>query len=161
MERIIIIDDHLCKAELAEFLEANKDHIKLNSTIENLKSTTRIFFNELAEGENENNKLVIDSEEKINFIKARDIIRIEFLEGKSKIYLKKGNPLETRQDIDSIEKKLPENYFLRVHELHLINLDYLSSCRFVHQPSVHLTNGEVLPISENRKAHIMKQLEKT
>jgi two-component system LytT family response regulator len=160
MERIIIIDDHLCKAELAEFLEANKDHIKLNSTIENLKSTTRIFFNELVEGVGEKNKLVIDSEEKINFVRAKDIVRIEFQEGKSKIFLKKGKPLETKQDIDSIEKKLPANYFLRIHDIHLVNLDFLLSCRFVNEPCVHLTNGEVLPISEKRKDQIIRQLEK-
>ncbi|MBN2174378.1 MAG: LytTR family transcriptional regulator [Bacteroidales bacterium] len=159
MERIIIIDDHLCKEELAEFLEANKKHIKLDSSFEQLKSSTKIFFEELLEIKNGDEKIIFNSDQNINFVRTKEIVSVNAFGRYCKIILKNGSILETNQDLDSIEKKLPRDFFMRIHALHLINLDYLASCKLNIPPSIIMNNGEILPLDENKKAEVIKYLE--
>jgi len=124
MERIIIIDDKKCEKELADFLEANKEHIRFNTTMNNIKSSAKGFFEELSAGFGSEDKLAINLNQQIEIVHTRDITHLEAIDQKTQLYFSNNTFIETSSNLESFANKLKGSNFLRVHEHFIINLDY-------------------------------------
>ncbi len=106
MERFIIIDDKKCEKELAEFLEVNREHIRFNSSLDNLKTSTKAFFEELAADYSTDEKLAVNSNQQIEIVHTRDITHIEAREQSARLHLADNKYIETNSDIESLGKRL-------------------------------------------------------
>lgn len=80
-------------------------------------------------------------------IPYQEIIAIEVNHNSSTIYLSNGDILEQRKTINSIEKELISNYFVRIHVSYIINLSYINQ---IKSNRVFLNNGLVFPISRSK-----------
>jgi DNA-binding LytR/AlgR family response regulator len=159
MERIIIIDDLNCKEELQKFLEANKQHIRINTSVEDLKNTSKFFIEELTGNFELGNKLAVNTDKQVNILHTKEIIYIEAAGTKSKLHLKNDKNLEATTDIDSYESKLEHSNFIRIHDNFIVNLDYFLKFNFKNTNEVELINGTNLPVDSNRKDLLINQIE--
>lgn len=160
MERIIIIDDKKCEKELSDFLEANKEHIRYNTPLNDVKSTTKGFFEEIISGLGSEDKLAIDSNQQIEIVHTRDITYLETVNQKTHLYLKNNTIIETNGGLNSFMDKLKGSNFLRVHSNYIINLDYFSKLDFKEDPALELSTGIKVPIDPARKSLLLNYLKK-
>jgi DNA-binding LytR/AlgR family response regulator len=160
MERIIIIDDNNIKQELADFLEANKEHIRFNSSVNNFKSSAKGFFDEMVTENDKTDKIAINSNQHIDIIHTRDIIYIESLGTRSGLHFINDVVIETTSSIDVFEEKLKGRSFIRVHERYIINFDYFSKLNIGTNPTVVMVDGSTLPVNPALTDWILSYLAK-
>lgn len=147
MERIIIIDDNSCKKELADFLEAHKEHIRYNSSLVNFRSTANGIFEELVSHPEAKDKLAIDSHQRIDIVHTRDISYIEALGSKSGLHFSNGSYLETSGSLSSFEEKLKGRNFITIQNRFLLNLGFFLKFIMGEHPEIILVTGESLPVN--------------
>jgi DNA-binding LytR/AlgR family response regulator len=88
-------------------------------------------------------------------IDKKSIIRIEGLKDYVKIFLSdQPRPVITRTSMKSIEERLGQNQFVRVHKSHIINLESVIAIR---KGRIKLPNAEV-PISNSYSSAFYKRL---
>jgi len=160
MERIIIIDDKKCEKELADFLEANKDHIRLSTTMNNIKSSAKGFFEEITAGFPTEDKLAIDSNQQIEIVHTRDITYLETVNQKTHLYLSNNTFIETNSNLNSFGNKLKSSNFLRVHPNFIINLDYFSQLDINENHTIKLSTGSKVPIDPSKESLLLNYLKK-
>jgi two-component system LytT family response regulator len=156
MERFIIIDDKKCEKELAEFLEVNREHIRFNSSLDNLKTSSKAFFEEIASDMGADEKLAVNSNQQIEIVHTRDITHIEAMEQSARLHLADNRYIETNSDIDALGKRLKGSNFIRIHKSYIINLEYFSKLNTGIETSVLLSTGTELPVAEDKKNLLLK-----
>jgi DNA-binding LytR/AlgR family response regulator len=95
----------------------------------------------------------IKSDRKVFPINPVDIRYIESLDNYVKIYFQ-DHWLVTHENISSLEQRLPQNSFVRIHRSFIVNVKFIKS---MSAESVHLANQE-LPFGRAYKQVAMKQL---
>jgi two-component system LytT family response regulator len=160
MERIIIIDDKKCEKELSDFLEANKEHIRFSTTMNNIKSSAKGFFEELTAGFGSEDKLAINSNQQIEIVHTRDITHLEAVDQKTQLYFSNNPFIETSSNLDYFANKLKGSNFLRVHERFIINLDYFLKLDIKDSTTIELSNGIKIPIDPQKKSLLLNYLKK-
>jgi DNA-binding LytR/AlgR family response regulator len=158
MERIIIIDDKKCEKELAEFLEANKEHIRYSTAVNDIKSTSNSFFEEISSKMGSADKLAIVSNQLIEIVHTRDITYFETLGQKTRIHFSDNRFMETYGTLDSFSNRLKGSTFLRIHENFIVNLDFFSKLNLTEGQTIELSNGIHLPVDQARKVLLVKYL---
>lgn len=148
-----------CKEGLQEFLEANKEHIRYSTTIDNLKNTTKFFIDELTGNYESENKLAVNTDKQINIIHTHEIIYLEASGKKTKLHLSNNKCVEATTGIDSYEIKLTGDNFIKVHEKYIVNLEYFSKFNFKNKPELELINGIILPVDPDKKNLIINYIE--
>ena len=160
MDKIIIIDDNGIQKELAEFLMANKNHVRLHSNMDELSLSTNPLLKEIIKQYGEKHKVKIQSKDNIRFFKTNDIIRFEAIYGKTTIYMTDGSHSEISENISAIEEQLEDFSFLRIHPNHIVNLQFLSKISSQDKNQIELTSGVILPVTETHKELIIEFLNK-
>ncbi len=64
--------------------------------------------------------------------------------------------ISSLQDIDPL---LTPYGFIKVHQSHLVNKEYISSFSKKEGFNLLLENGEIIPVSKNKKEVVVKELE--
>ncbi len=104
----------------------------------------------------QDNKIAVPTSEGLEFIHIRDIIRLESSSNYSRIFFTKGNSiLVTRQLKDFEEVLLPYRFF-RVHNSHLINLNYIRKYIRGEGGRVVMENGDEVDVSRRKKDDFLK-----
>ncbi len=160
MERIIIIDDKKCEKELADFLEANKDHIRYSNTLENIQSNAKGLYEELTTHGRNDEKLAISSNQHIDIVHTSDITHLEAGDQKTILYLMNKSAIETKSNLDSFLIKLKGSNFLRVHKNYIVNLDYFSKLIRGKSTSIQLSNGTSVPVDAAKENLLLNYLNK-
>lgn len=158
MERIIIIDDKKCEKELAEFLELNREHIRFNSSMDNLKTTTKAFFEEIASDFSVDEKLAVNSNQQIEIVHTRDITHIEAMEQSARLHLADKRYIETSSDLESLGKRLKGSNFIRIHKNYIINLEYFSKLGLGPETGLYLQNNTRLPVEQEKRSLLINYL---
>lgn len=92
------------------------------------------------------------------YLELSDIIRMESSNNYTFIHCANSKPLLISKTIKSFEGILPEDMFIRCHQRHIINLNYVRS--YVRNDGAYLLiegNSEI-PISRANRAKVEKQL---
>ena len=86
-----------------------------------------------------------------DFIRIDTIVRCEMLEAKCIIYINNGNKHAVNITLKGIIKYLPAHKFLKVHSLHMINIDFIN--RYIKSSKDYLVlhDGTIIPISRTLK----------
>ncbi|MBL7105867.1 MAG: LytTR family transcriptional regulator DNA-binding domain-containing protein [Bacteroidales bacterium] len=160
MDKIIIIDDSGIQNELEKFLIANKKHIRLSSDMDELSLSNNSILSEIIKRYEDKHKLKIQTKNKIRFYKSNEIIRFEAKQDKTIIFLSDNTTYEIDVSIDGIDSQLKSFSFIRIHDNHIINMNYISKISGNFNAQIELTNRETIPVAKNRKKHIMDSLNK-
>ena len=104
----------------------------------------------------DDNYLFIKSEYKLVRINFSDILYIEGMREYVRIHLLDQDPVMSLLSMKSLEEKLPDAKFMRVHRSYIVNLDHVKS---VERFRILYNNKVAIPVSDNYKSKFQKFLD--
>ncbi|MDE3214127.1 MAG: response regulator transcription factor [Bacteroidota bacterium] len=149
--------DYLIKPIGIEELQQAVERLKKN-LFRNTRERIDILNNSMSDLKSQDNKIAISTSEGIEFIPIRDIIHIESRSNYSKIFLRGNKSLVVTRILKEFEEMLGPYNFYRVHNSHLINLNYLHKYIRSQGGQVMLDDGTVLDISRRKKDEFLKMI---
>lgn len=97
----------------------------------------------------QNKKIVIPSNEGLEFVQIADIIHFQGDNGYTNIHFTNRKPILSSHSIGYFCKLLENQSFYLIHKSHLINLSHIE--KYLNEGFVILTGNHKLPISRNRR----------
>lgn len=102
------------------------------------------------------NRLVVPTQRGLSILKTEEIIRLEGMDGYTKICLRDQNSIVSSYNIGKFRKMLENQNFIVIHKSHLVNAAYLKS--LTHEGYAELYNGENIPYSKSKKNEILQKI---
>ena len=128
--------------------------IRKSKLIDDFSLMMNQYYQTIANAESDDAKIdFIDKTKTVSF-KIKEIVYIEGDRNYQKVVLKDKTSQNVRVQMGSLEEKLREHGFIRIHKGYLVNYLYIRS---IGTDEVLLTTGPALPMSKKRKDEIMKQ----
>jgi two-component system LytT family response regulator len=159
VDKIIIIDNNEIREELEKFIIANRKHILFNSDMDQLSLERNPILKGIIENYEEKHKIKIRTKNRIWFFKSNEIIRLEAKQQNTVLYLTNQNRSLINESIDQIENQLKDFSFIRIHDDHIVNVNFISKITAGQDENIELINGEIVPIENQRKQYILQSLE--
>ncbi len=100
------------------------------------------------------NTLKVSTQEGLEIIPVRDIVRCRSDNNYTHIYLDKGAKICISKTLKFIQEQLPENLFLRVHSSHLINIHSARKISRGRDQVILLEDGTLIPISRKYAGNV-------
>ncbi|MBL7921423.1 MAG: response regulator transcription factor [Bacteroidia bacterium] len=140
-----------------DFMTALK---KAKETINNedIRIQLTALSHNVSEPLNKNKKIVLKTLDKIYAVQSSEIIRMESEGSYTTIFLSDGKKVIVSKLIKDFDEMLSENGFMRVHQSHLINMNYL----FCFEKSDHMIimkDESSVPVSTRKKEQVMKLIQ--
>ena len=110
----------------------------------------------LVHNEYQNKKLAISTNKGVTFIRIRDIIHCEGIEGYSKLYLEGHEEIMSSYNVGYYGKRLKGYNFYLVHKSHLINLDHMEL--YGKDGNLVLSNEQIVTVAKNKRAAFSEYL---
>lgn len=126
---------------------------------ENLSLKLNALFANLENSSSDNKKLVLKTAENIYIINTKDIIRCESDAGYTEFYLIDGKKILVSKNLKDYEDMLDGFGFYRIHQSHLINLQYIDHYSKTEGGAVVMKDNSELPLARRKKESFLKLLE--
>jgi two-component system LytT family response regulator len=114
----------------------------------------------LIKEKNQNAKITLSTVDGIDIVRIGDIIRLEAERSYCSFFLKGGKKIMVSKPLKEFEAILPSVTFFRVHQSHLINLDFVRQVSNEDGGCINMENGEKVPLAKRRKKEFIAILEK-
>jgi len=101
-------------------------------------------------------KIVIPSQEGLEFVKIKEIIHCEGEDGYTNIYFRTRTPILSSHSIGHFNSLLENHHFYLVHKSHLINMYHID--KYLNEGYVILTNNIKVPVSRGRRSDFLTKL---
>lgn len=101
--------------------------------------------------------LYVKSDYKFVKIKISEIVYIESRNEYIRIYTKSGTPVLTLLSLKSIEEKLPEDSFMRIHRSFIVNLKCIAEYSKV---GITIDNSTFIPLGEQYREKFLEYIQK-
>ena len=136
----------------------------LRETVDRLASQlaaqTKERLNVLRESLNRNinqeSKIAVPTWEGLEFILIKNVVRIESSSNYSRIFFIHRESLLVTRQLKEFEEMLTPYRFCRVHNVHLINLNYVKKYIRGEGGSVVMENGDEIDVSRRKKDDFLK-----
>jgi len=103
-------------------------------------------------------RITISNADGIFIIKITDITRLEGQRSYCKFYLKTGEKILASKPLKEFEESLPDHNFFRVHQSHLINLDYIKQFSKEDGGYIIMENLDKVPIAKRRRKEFLDSI---
>lgn len=103
-------------------------------------------------------RLALNSQDKIKIVKVSDIVRCESSGSYTLFYMNNNEEVLVTKTLKEYDALLSEHGFIRVHQTHLVNLDYIKEFIKSDGGYLMLSNGNDIPVSSRKKSEVMKFL---
>jgi two-component system, LytTR family, response regulator len=159
MNWFLIVNDINCKKELESFLKRHTDSVILRS------ETGKTFdnMNRVINGFNTMNgnsaRIAINASNSVNVLKINDIIRCESQRSYTLLYLNNGTKLTVTKTLKQFELELNGHHFVRIHQSHLVNFNYVTKYIKSKGGYLILEDGTELPVAIRKRETLFKKLE--
>lgn len=107
---------------------------------------------------NPEKKIIINTVGSIYVLEVKHIVRCESDENYTMIYLSNSPRIMVAKTLKDFEEMLVPYGFFRVHQSHLVNLDFIKSFEKGSGGHILLKDGEKIPVSTRRKDSFLKAL---
>lgn len=122
------------------------------------KEKIDILKKSLSDNRSQEDKIAISTSEGIEFVPIKNILHIESKSNYSKIYLPEDKTIMVSKILKDFEEMLLPYNFLRIHNSHLINLNYIKKYMRKNGGQVMLQDGTVIEISRRKKEEFLKMI---
>lgn len=102
-------------------------------------------------------KIAIPTAEGFDFISVSDIVRCEAMGSYTRIHFNNSQKVLVSKPLKDYESLLPEDIFFRIHNSHLINLNYIKKYNRGRGGVVELEDGSVIEVAVRRKEEFLKR----
>ncbi len=120
------------------------------------KEKIDILKKSLGDNKSQEDKIAISTSEGIEFVPIKNILHIESKSNYSKIYLPEDKTIMVSKILKDFEEMLFPYNFLRIHNSHLINLNYIKKYMRKNGGQVMLQDGTIIEISRRKKEEFLK-----
>ncbi|HVU97647.1 MAG TPA: LytTR family DNA-binding domain-containing protein [Puia sp.] len=107
---------------------------------------------------NPDQKIAVPTWEGLEFILIRNVVRIESSSNYSRLFFVNGESLLVTRQLKEFEEMLTPFRFCRVHNIHLINLQYVKKYIRGEGGSVIMENGDEIDVSRRKKDDFLRQI---
>jgi len=114
-----------------------------------------LLLSNLKNPRNNVEKIALPSSQGLVFHDVQDIVRCEAQRGYTYIHLASGQKVVSSRNIKEFEEMLPENLFFRIHNSHLVNLNFVSKYLKGRGGNIEMTDGTVLEVATRRKDELL------
>ena len=122
-------------------------NLKINTLLSNISTS-------------ENQKLVLKTSEGYYVITISNIIRLESDKGYTNFIFKDRKSILVSNIIKNYDEMFSDKGFLRTHQSHLININYIESFIRADGGYIVMKNGDTVPVSKRKKETIIQMLDK-
>ena len=102
--------------------------------------------------------IAIPNNEEIEMIEPQNIIHLDANGNYTWIYSEGKKPYLASKTLKEFEIKLSTKFFIRVHASHIINIRHIQKFYKSKNGSVQMNNGNIIPISANRKQELLDRI---
>lgn len=120
------------------------------------KEKIDILKKSLSDNRSQEDKIAISTSEGIEFIPIKNILHIESKSNYSKIFLPENKSIMVTKILKDFEEMLLPYNFYRIHNSHLINLNYIKKYVRSEGGQVMLHDGTLIDISRRKKEEFLK-----
>jgi two-component system, LytTR family, response regulator len=103
-------------------------------------------------------KIAVPTWEGLEFILIKNVVRIESSSNYSRLFFVNGESLLVTKQLKEFEEMLAPFRFCRVHNVHLINLNYVKKYIRGEGGSVVMENGDEIDVSRRKKDDFLRQI---
>lgn len=140
--------DELCRAveKAREIISQQEQQLKLQALSENLQSRKIL------------KRIILHTSDHLQLVSVSDIVRAEADSNYTSFILSNGKQILVSRTIKEFESLLSGSGIIRVHQSHLVNLNYID--RFIKKDggSLLLKNNTRIPVSPNLKKQVLQAL---
>lgn len=131
---------------------------KAAETLSYKKQNEQLLFlvQELSAGKTK--KIALPTQEAIRYVEVAAIVRCEASNNYTYIFLQDGEKILIAKTLKEYADLLPSTEFLRTHQTHLVNRNYIKSWLKEEGGMLLLTNGTTIPVSRVNRERIRTAL---
>ncbi len=140
--------------DLMRAVEKCKEKIQQNS----LASRFETLFHNIKNTDKGQKKINVATVNGFEILNVKDIIRCKSDVNYTTLYLTNRKPFMVAKTLKEFDEMLSGQNFFRVHNSHLVNLDYVKAYHKGKGGYITLTDGQEIEVSTRRKDDLMKAL---
>ncbi len=103
-------------------------------------------------------RIALNSQEKIDYVAIDDIVRLESSGAYTLFHLKNGEQILITRTLKEFDDLLSRDGFIRVHQSHLVNEQFIRSFVKSDGGYLKLSDGSEIPVSSRKRSEVMRQL---
>jgi len=148
------------KFSAIDYLLKPIDPDDLKEAVQRAKSQSSTFerLSLLKENMQGSKKIALNTLEKIQIVKIDAIVRCESSVNYTTFYFEDGTKLLVTKTLKEFDKLLSDYTFLRVHQSHLVNTEFIKEFLKSNGELV-MKDGTKVPVSTRKKAVVMKMFQ--
>jgi two-component system, LytTR family, response regulator len=147
--------DYLVKPVSIEDLQQTVGRLE-EFTAKKSKERAEVLKRNLANPKTQEDQMAIPTQDGLEFIQIKQIVRIESSSNYSKIVLQQGKTLLVTRQLKDFEELLEDYRFYRIHHSHLINLNYIAKYVRGDGGQITMHNGDMIDVSRRKKEVFLK-----
>jgi two-component system LytT family response regulator len=147
--------DYLVKPVAIEDLQQTTDRLG-NFNLKKTRERADILKHNLANPRSQEDHIAIPTNDGLEFIQIKQIIRIESSSNYSKLILQNGHHLLVTRQLKDFEELLQDYRFYRVHHSHLVNLNFIAKYVRGDGGQITMRNGDIIDVSRRKKEVFLK-----
>ena len=145
------------KVDALDYLLKPFSFAEFSKSASKARTQFKLLKNEPEKLESNDDYLFIKSEYKLVRINLNDVLYIEGMKEYVRIHLSGQKPVMTLLSMKSLEEKLPDDNFMRVHRSYIVNLKKVT---VVERFRIVFNDKVRIPVSENYKEKFQNFLDK-
>lgn len=143
----------------AELLQAVNKALLENNSPNELETKLDTFFSNINQLTPAPKKIVIKTADKIHIVDIRNIIRCESDNSYCTLFINNGKNIVVSKNLKSYEEMLTPVGFMRVHQSHLVNCNYISYFDKQDGGSLVMSDSVHIPVSAQKRPVLTEFLE--
>ena len=108
--------------------------------------------------EKKHTRLALNTMEKIHVVRIDEIIRCESSANYTIFYFQGGRQLLVTKTLKEFDSMLSEHEFIRVHQSHLINSQFIQEFVKIDGGYIVMTDGAEVPVSSRKRSTVMQMI---
>lgn len=155
-------DEYAIKAfkfSAVDYLLKPIDPEELQEAVKKSATEDDIIFDTLKQNIGDGPKrLALNSQDKIQVVKIEDIVRCESSGSYTLFFMDGGEQILVTKTLKEFDSMLASQGFVRVHQSHLVNMDYIKEFVKVDGGYLVLRDKMEIPVSSRKRSLVMKAL---
>jgi len=151
--------DYILKPLKSSELIATVNRVIEESLESNYAEKFDAIFSNFNSAHPELKKIVLKTSDKIHVVSINDIIHCKAENTYTTFFLLSGKKIIVSKPIKKYEEMLSEHGFMRVHQSHLINLNYIQHLNKQEGGILVMSDNSQIPVSNQQKQALIKYFE--
>lgn len=149
--------DYLLKPVNIEDLKVAVQHAEVRIKKNSINQQLTVLLENFKKQEPGLKKIAVPTAEGFDFMLVENIIRCEAQGAYTRIFIKGSKSILVSKPLKEYETLLPDNIFLRIHNSHLVNLNYIKKYNRGRGGYIEMDDGTMLEVATRRKDEFLSR----